>query len=196
MIKIIERILGLYAQSSKLYSQLPIVPEDGIEFPSVSSEHGAGAVGTGVAPVTYRTEENGIIITRIKIDLTGLKSKGTANDVIGLATGGAAYIGRNVVAKNGVIFKAEFSCIETPAGGDDDVNVVTNASGALAYDGAGGTTYISNSGPIVAGKTIQNLTPAITANHYYYLTCGAGDTEGVYTAGQFILTLYGHAVLS
>lgn len=161
-----------------------------------AAEHGAGAIGTAVVPRTYRWIENGVIITQIKIDLTGLASVATADDVIGLAAGGAAYIGRNVVATNGVIFKAEFSCIETPAGGDNDVNVVTSSSAVLAYDSAGGTTYISNSGDLLAGQTIQNLVPALTANDYFYLTAGTGDTAATYTAGMYILTLYGHALLS
>ena len=161
-----------------------------------AAEHGAGAIGTAVVPKTYRWTENGVIVTQIKFDLTGLASVATADDVIGLAAGGAAYIGRNVVATNGIIFKAELSCIETPAGGDNDVNVVTSASAVLAYDSAGGTTYISNSGDLLAGQTIQNLVPAITANHYYYLTSGTGDTADTYTAGMYLLTLYGHALLA
>lgn len=161
-----------------------------------AAEHGAGAIGTALAPRTYRWVENGVIITQIKFDLTGLASVATADDVIGLAAGGAAYIGRNVVATNGIIFKAEFSCIETPAGGDNDVNVVTSSNAALAYDSAGGTTYISNSGDLVAGQTIQNLVPALTANDYFYLTAGTGDTAATYTAGMYILTLYGHALLA
>lgn len=161
-----------------------------------SAEHGAGAIGTAATPETKRWIEGGVIITQITIDLTGLASVATADDVIGLAAGGNAYIGQNVVATNGIIFKTEFSCIETPTGGDDDVNVVTNASGTLAYDGAGGTTYISNSGDLLAGQTIQNLVPAITANHYFYLTAGTGDTAGTYTAGMYVLRLYGHPVLA
>lgn len=161
-----------------------------------AAEHGAGAIGTAATPKTYRWIENGVIITQTKIDLTGLASVATANDVIGLAAGGAAFIGRNVVANNGIIFKAEFSCIETPAGGDNDVNVVTSASAALAYDGAGGTTYISNSGDLLAGQTIQNLVPALTANDYFYLTAGTGDTAAAYTAGMYVLTTYGHALLT
>lgn len=161
-----------------------------------AAEHGAGAIGTAFTPVTYRWIDKGVIITQIKFDLTGLASVATANDVIGLAAGGVAYIGRNVVATNGVIFKTEFSCIETPAGGDNDVNVVLNSSGALAYDGAGGTTYISNSGDLLAGQTVSNLVPAITANDYYYLTAGTGDTAATYTAGMYVLTLYGHALLA
>lgn len=161
-----------------------------------AAEHGAGAIGTAATPTTTRWIESGVIITQIKVDLTGLASVATANDVIGLAAGGAAYIGRNVVATNGIIFKAEFSCIETPAGGDNDVNAVWNSSAALAYDGAGGTTYLSNSGDLLAGQTIQNLVPAVTANDYLYLTAGTGDTAATYTAGMYIITLYGHALLA
>lgn len=164
--------------------------------PVASAEHGPGSIGTAARPKTYRWTDKGIIITQTKIDLTGLASVATANDVIGLAAGGAAYIGRNVVAKNGIIFKVEFSCIETPAGGDNDVNVVANSSAVLAYDGAGGTTYLSNSGDLLAGQTIQNLVPALTADHYFYLTAGTGDTAATYTAGQYILTTYGHAALT
>lgn len=161
-----------------------------------AAEHGAGAIGTGAAPKTHRWTENGTIITETKIDLQGLTSKNTANDVIGLAAGGAAYIGRNVVAKNGIIYKEELICLETPAGGDNDINVVAAASGTLEYDGAGGTTYGINGGDAVAGQVVQNLVPAQTANHYFYLTAGTGDTAAAYTAGQFIFRTYGHALLS
>lgn len=162
-----------------------------------AAEHGAGAIGTALAPVTRRwTERGGIIVTQIAVDLTGLASVATANDVIGLAAGGAAYIGRNVEATNGIIFKTEFSCLKTPTGGDNDVNVVVNASGTLEYDGAGGTTYISNSGDLLKGQTIQNLVPALTEGDYIYLTAGTGDTAAAYTAGQYLLTMYGHAALA
>ena len=161
-----------------------------------AAEHAAGVIGTGVAPATYRYTLNGTIITEIKIDLQGLTSKNTANDVIGLAAGGIAYIGQNVVATNGGIYKMELVCLETPAGGDNDVNVVVNTSGTLEYDGAGGTTYGVNGGDAVAGQVVANLVQGLTANHYFYLTAGTGDTAAAYTAGQFIVRLYGHPVLA
>jgi hypothetical protein len=163
---------------------------------AVTAEHAAGAIGTGVAPVTRRWTENGVIITQIKIDLAGLASVATANDVIGLAAGGVAYIGRNVVASNGVIYAIEMVCVETPVGGDDDVNLVANSSGTLEYDGAGGTTYGINGGDALAGQVISNTVQGLTANHYFYLTAGTGDTAAAYTAGQFIITMYGHPVLT
>ena len=161
-----------------------------------AAEYGAGALGTAATPKTRRWTDRGVIVTQTTFDLTGLASVATANDVIGLAAGGTANIGRNVVATNGVIFKAEFSCLETPAGGDNDVNVVTSATSTLAYDGAGGTTYISNSGDLLAGQTIQNLVPAMTEGDYFYLTAGTGDTAATYTAGMYVLTTYGHPVLA
>lgn len=161
-----------------------------------AAEHGAGAIGTAATPKTYRWIEHGVIVTQTTFDLTGLASVATANDVIGLAAGGAAYIGRNVEATNGVIFKVEFSCLETPTTGDNDVNVVANASASLAYDGAGGTAYLSNSGDLLKGQTIQNLLPGLTEGDYFYLTAGTGDTAGTYASGMYVLTTYGHAVLA
>jgi hypothetical protein len=163
---------------------------------AVAAEHGAGVIGTGVAPVTYRWTENGVIITRIKVDLQGLASVATANDAIGLSAGGVAKLGQNVVATNGIIYKIEMACVEATAGGDDDVNLVVASSGTLAYGDAAGTTYGINSGDWTAGKVVENLVQGLTANHYFYLAAGTGDTAAAYTAGQFIITMYGHPVLT
>jgi len=170
---------------------------DGVTAPTVAAEHAIGAIGTGVAPVTKRWQENGTIITETKIDLTGLHSTATGDDVIGIEAGGIAYIGRNVVASNGIIYKAELICLETPAGAgaDTDINVVANASGTLEEDGAGGTAYGVDGGAQVAGQVVQDLVQGLTANHYFYLTAGTGST-GTYTAGQLIFRTYGHALLS
>lgn len=163
---------------------------------ALAATHGAGAIGTGVAPKTYRRNENGTIITEIKVDLEGLASVATANDVIGLSAGGNAYLAQYTTAAFGIIYKIEQICVETPAGGDNDVNIVLNSSGTLAYDGAGGSTYGVNAGDAVAGQVVQNLVQGLTANHYFYLTAGTGDTAAAYTAGQFIFKIYGHPVLT
>lgn len=164
-----------------------------------TAEHGAGVIGTSSfgAPKTYRWTEAGVIITQIKIDLTGLASKNTANDIIGLVAGGAAYLGRNVVATNGVIFKVEMACIELPAGGDTDIDLVAGSAATDVYDGAvTNAAVLINGGTQAAGQVLQTLVPKITANYYYYLTTGAGTTAAAYTAGQFIITFYGHALLA
>jgi hypothetical protein len=172
---------------------------DGVTAPEVATaEHAAGAVGTGVAPSTTRWQENGTIITETKIDLTGLASVATGDDVIGLAAGTpVAYIGKNDVAKNGIIFKAELICLETPAGAgaDTDINVVANASATLKVDDAGGTAYGVDGGAQAAGQVVEDLVQGLTANHYFYLTAGTGSA-GTYSAGQLIFRTYGHALLA
>lgn len=162
------------------------------------AEHGAGAIGTAFAPRTFRWNDNGTIITEIHIDLTGLDSSGTANDVIGLADPGtdAAYIGRNVVAKNGIIYKVEMTCLEVPTGGDADVILVAGSAADETFDDtvANTATIADGTGDWTLGQTVS-FVDGITANYYLYLTQGATD-DAAYTAGQFLIRLYGHAALS
>ncbi|MHC5062072.1 MAG: hypothetical protein ACYTFK_13485 [Planctomycetota bacterium] len=162
-----------------------------------TAEHGAGAIGTGTAPVTYRyNAANGDIITEIQIDVTGLQSKDTANDVIGLVTDAPdAYLGQVTAAVWGVLYKMELICLEAPAGGDDDINVIFNSTGTLGYDDAGGTTGL-DAGVLAIGESVVDLSPGVTEDDYVYLTAGTGDTDVEYSAGQYIIRFYGHAVLS
>lgn len=171
--------------------------------PVESAEHGAGAIGTAGfgAPQTYRWIENGIIITQIKFDLQTLLVKGdVADDAIAIASG-AAYIGRNVVATNGVIFKVELSCVESPGEGTatitSNIDIHTNSSAVIAYDGAVGTNSLIDGATLLLGQTVQNLAPVVAVNEYYYIV--EADTTadtGEYNAGQYVLTTYGHAVLA
>lgn len=191
-----EASKSVILDASKNFTGLGTIGLEAISTPVETAEHGPGVIGTGVAPKTYRYTVNGTIITEIKVDLEGLASVATANDVIGLAAGGIAYLGQYVVATYGIVHKIEQICLETPAGGDNDVNIVAASSGTLAYDGAGGATYGVNAGDAVAGQVVQNLVQGLTANHYFYLTAGTGDTAAAYTAGQFLFRIYGHPVLT
>ena len=159
------------------------------------AEHGVGFIGTEFAPRTYRRTENGVIITQIKFDITGLISSTTDGDITALAAG-AAYFGKNVVAKNGIIFKTEFTCLETPLTGITNMDVSIMASGALLGDADGGTDVIATGGVLLIGQTVINLIPTIPANYYYYLIAGAGGTNDTYTAGQYMFTTWGHPLLT
>jgi len=166
-----------------------------------TAEHGAGAIGTGAAPVTSRRAENGTIITEFKFDITGLYVLGTAADeVIGLEAGGIAYIGQNVIANNGIIYKAELVCLETPAGSatiTTDIDIATAASGVLEEGGDATSARLINAGTNAVGTVVQNLVPAVTADHYFYIaSADTAATTGTYTAGQYILRTYGHPVLT
>lgn len=168
----------------------------------VTAEHGAGAIGTSVVPATSRRTVNGTIITEIKIDLTGLACKGdAAKDAIGLAAGGkAAYIGRYVVATYGVVYRVEMICLEAPGEGTAtitaDIDLGAEDHGNIVYDGPVDDVVI-NTGGLAAGKVFINNVPALTANDYLYLVEGdTAATTGVYNAGQIIVRLYGHPVLT
>jgi len=170
-------------------------------FINIGQTWGAGAIGTGEAPIAFRQTDaiNGLIITEVQIDLTGLKAKGgDAGDVIGLGTK-PAFIYKNEVANNGIIFKHEVLCTEVPASTSGtittDINVAWASAATIDFDEAGGTGSEINTGGLVAGQVVQDLTAAITANHYAYLT--EGDTAastGTYTSGQLIYRMYGYKV--
>ena len=159
--------------------------------------YGVGAIGTGVAgPTMRRWTENGSIVTEILVDITGLACKGdAANDVIGLAAGGAAYIYRNVVADGGIPYKMEIACLEVPGEGTatitTDIDFNWNASATLAYDGAAGTSEINTGGFAAVGGVTTAV--SLTANDYLYMVEGdTAATTGVYNAGQFVVRVYGH----
>ena len=165
---------------------------------------GAGAVSTGPGNKAYRSTDpiSGLITTELHIDLTGLTGDGTTNKVIGIKTDAPdAYLYQNVVVNNGVLFKTEISCIELPAGGGTvDVNFVWASSATLGYNDAGGTTFGINSGTWVAGNTLTSYDGLVsvtsgTADHYLYLTEGGTDgDDSVFTAGQYVIKLYGYKV--
>lgn len=162
------------------------------------AEHGDGALGTGGSLTTNRYTRDGTIITEILIDLTGLDSSGTTNDVIGTAVPGTdpAYLGRNVTATNGVIYKVEMTCLEVPLTGDADIILVQGSAADETFDDTVLNTaaLCDGTGDWTLGETVVNIAPAITANYYYYLTQGAAD-NATYTAGQYMIRFYGHATL-
>ena len=139
------------------------------------NSYGAGALSTEVAPQYRRQVKGTEVITEILVDLTGLANKGdAANDVIGLAAGGAAYIGKATITT--------------------DIDVNFNASAVLAYDGAAGTSELNTGGfaAIGASASAMNTAGAIAANNYIYLVEGdTAGTTGVYNAGKLLIKLYG-----
>jgi len=167
----------------------------------MSASYGAGALGTEFGPKKYQWEENGDIITELHVDLSGLGCKGdAANDVIGLAAGGAAYLDQYNVATHGVCYKIDVVCLETPHEGTatitTDIDIAFNTSAALEYDGAAGAAE-ANLGGLAAGGVYVVTTPGLTDTDYMYLVEGdAAATTGVYDGGQIIIRMYGHAVLT
>jgi len=167
---------------------------------TAASAVGAGFDGAETVAIQVG-EVNQEIITTIQIDLgtggaTDIVSSGTAGDVIGENDTAAAFITKYDSTKNGVLYKAELICLETPVGGDTDINLVLNAT-SLAEDAAGEAEghVIIDGGAQTIGMRTESTASVVTAaagahNDYIYLTHG-GTTAGTYSAGKFLIRLYG-----
>lgn len=152
------------------------------------------STGTGTICEHTVTKVGGVFKTEILIDLTGLNSGGTANDIIGVADTANCHIGQITAAKNGTITAARMTCFETPAGGDDDIDVysATVATGTedTAVTALTGQAALLNAGDSSAGST-DVFTALPAADSYLYLSCGTGDTNATYTAGILLIELWG-----
>ena len=170
---------------------------------AVEAAGSAGIEGTAAVYVTQverfksdTTTNVNIVKTTIMIDLTGLRDGGTAGDIIGKDGDGVAYIGQVTTANSGTVFGVTMMCLETPAGGDPDINLhsATEATGVedtaiSALD----ETLIINSGDLAAGSLVAG--GDIAADQYLYLTAGA-TTDADYTAGRLLITITGYDVAS
>lgn len=165
----------------------------------------ANAAGPGAPERASNVGEvNSEIITTFFIDLatvsTTSTSSATTDEAIGVTGGGAAYITQITEALNGVVYAAELICVETPEGGATGVGLSSSVSATVEQgDDATGTEQITDTAQQKGDRTQINFvnptanpvhSAGIPDNHYLYLYhdgSGAGD----YTAGKFVLRLYG-----
>jgi hypothetical protein len=164
------------------------------EVEGVANTAGVGITGTAAVWATSVEVSGDIIKTTLLVDLTGLNSGGTADDIIGADGAGVAHLGQITAAVNGTIFAGRLTCLETPATGDDDIDVhsATEATGVEDTAISALTeTKLCNSGDLTAGTTVLLANPA--ADQYLYLTGGTGDSDATYTAGILMLEFWGKA---
>jgi hypothetical protein len=86
------------------------------------------------------------------------------------------------------------TCLEVPAGGADDIDLyyATEATGvfdSLVTDLT--ETVLINKGGAWAAKDEALMAADIPADAYLYLAGGEAGTAAVYTAGKFLLELWG-----
>ena len=158
---------------------------------------GAGiSAGVGTKYLTSVIRQGTRIVTTITMDLTGLSSTTTDLDIIG--TAGVCHIGYIDPAVCGTILSGTMRCMETPAGGADDIDLYSATVGTGAYDvivtNLTETVCITN-GAAWAANDIKSIVPdSITsASPYLYLTGGEAGTAAAYTAGRFEIQLVGYA---
>jgi len=156
---------------------------------------GAGFTGTSTLYKSSVIHQGDLIITRIFIDLTDLNCGDAAGDIIGDdGTADPCHIGQITAAQNGTIFFGQMRCIETPAGGDTDIDLYAADEGTGVEDGAIASlteTQIVNGGTHTAGD-VDLIAASPAADQYLYLV-GQGGGDATYTAGQFLIELYGYA---
>lgn len=158
--------------------------------------------GAGVADaetnISSVTREGGLIVTKIVVDLTGLVGSATDVDIIGISATAGCHWGQVTTAVNGAIVGGSVTCLELPAGGADDIdfyasNVATGTQDvAITHANLGTETALVTSGAAWASGTTKGMTTVPPADSYLYIVNGEA-AGGTFTAGKFLITLYGTA---
>ena len=154
--------------------------------------------GTDTLFGTSVTRSGSVFHTVIIIDLDGLTSTATDDDIIGVAATGAAHMGQITAAANGTIFMANIRCIELPAGGQPDIALWSAGSaagvqGTLITALATDVELIQSQGDGTAWAAGDDLNIATypVADTWLYLVSDGAITTGEYTAGKFIIEFWG-----
>ncbi len=162
----------------------------------VDTETPALDVGTGITAGTGTICKvngglsGGIYRVTILVDLTGLNSGGTAGDIIGVnGTANPCYI---ALLPDMVVLGGRMTCLETPAGGDTDIDLYSATEGTGVEDQAITAlteTQIINAGTQAVG-TVTYFAADPVANTYLYLV-GQSTSNATYTAGRFLIEIFG-----
>ena len=184
------------------------VSQDGIGSASDATFGTGFHSGSTFEPTTKVTTVNGEIITTIAFDLTNLSASSAANKIVGNKEAGVAetapaHLIKWSNSKNGIMYKAELSCLELPTSDADtcidfDVEAGTTASVYAASVAGSAVVVLASGGNFALGTTkTSDAVNTVADESFIYLTTGAGFAQGnKYTAGQFILKLYGHEALA
>tara|TARA_R100000234_G_scaffold61137_1_gene36979 strand:+ start:311 stop:931 length:621 start_codon:yes stop_codon:yes gene_type:complete len=189
LIENLKRELNLSTSTTLQNAKLTVAAE--------AATYGAGAVSTEIAPQTFIQDVGGEIITTILVDLTGLKTKSTAQRVIGLASGGAAYLLEYKASTSGILYKAEMECLELPTGGGDvnldiDIRAVDADDKEYNSNSSSYRVILNSGGDMAKGQTFESLSCVPNDSDYVYMSTGAAESgDDTYTAGKIVIRLFG-----
>jgi len=152
------------------------------------------STGSGTVCAGHVSRHGSLIKTEIFIDMDGLES-GDIGDIIGVAAAKNCYIGQLSAAVNGTIVFGQVTCLETPAGGDPDIDfygTVTEATGTqdAAVSGLTGEVAFTANGDWTGAIATPIAFSALPGAGYMYMV-DAGGTAVEYTAGQFLIEMWG-----
>jgi hypothetical protein len=99
----------------------------------------------------------------------------------------------NISIKEKILWEA----LQGQNGGDADIDLSYSAN-KVGFSGSSGITQLIDGGTQVIGAEGADLLDNnVLANKYLYITTGAATDNApaaTYTAGKFLIRLYGHAV--
>ena len=187
----------------------------------VSTITSANSAGAGAPPTTSNVGEfNSEIITTLFVDLAdGSNTVACPNvdlQAIGIdGSGSPAYITQITTDVNGIVYRGEMICVETPSGTDTtgQIDLVvsplsTTDPGEAALVGSGSDVIMNMNNGFEIGEvrnfdssTINtgtgsnpqgNITGTGIVNQYLYLAVGVDSAGGGnYDSGKFLIRLFG-----
>lgn len=153
--------------------------------------------GAGAIAKTSVVRDGDVIKTSILVDLTGLESEATLADIIGDNAAANCWLARIVTAINGTILGGKITCLEAPATGEVDIDLYS-ATESTGTEGALVTALTETALLLTGADWTIDLVRALTGipadGGYLYLSVGTSSTPtaGTYTAGKFLIELYGY----
>lgn len=163
------------------------------------------APGTGITGATgevckwsvSKDPVSGLIHTVGLVDLTGLASVATDNDIIGFGTTNPAYLAQITAAVNGAIFAGKMTLLEAPATGEVDIDLwaadEATGKGSDLITGLTGEVAVFTAAGDWGTVREVGMTAPPGADQYLYLTVGTSSTPtaATYTAGIFLIEFWG-----
>ena len=173
----------------------------------------AGAAMEGNIGSQTRLRDGEIIATDITIDLassagaahsfsvaSGVSAIGTT--AIGVSSSSGVHGNAQVMLINkvgadadsiGVLTGGELMCVETPEGGGEHIGLWYGTNATASGDDMLGGTVLAAVGPRVVGSS-EALDPDIDLDNKYLYLVHSGSGADNYTAGKFVIRLYGYNV--
>ena len=108
-----------------------------------------------------------------------------------------AHIGQINYSQTGIIYNTVIECIETPVGGEVDIDVyqstVDSGTGGNLVTSLANSTQLLNTAADWTAGTSKTFTTNPSDENYLYLSVGTSSspTAGTYTAGKYLIHLYG-----
>jgi hypothetical protein len=186
---VVQTDIGTAPNEIPLNQYLGALAYEDTETPALNVGTGI-TTGTGTICKANGGLMGGIYTMSILIDLTGLNSGGTAGDIIGVnGTALPCYIAQLPAM---TVLGGRMTCLETPAGGDTDIDLYSATEGTGVEDSAITAlteTQIINAGAQTRG-TLTYFSADPATNAYFYLV-GQGTANATYTAGRFLIEIFG-----